>query len=216
MGIEYLTEETGDNFSKMQFLDSRKGYFWKVNRGTYNSVGIIDSLSSASTLRADLDKYLHNLKPGVRPLLRMSALVPRASTSEFFLSPCSGKNWLLIGDAAGHVHPLTGEGVLYALWSAELASQAICAGDTRLYDSFWREEYGNELVKAVVAQKILYSRNTLDTMFWFSARSTTLSDIVFTLLSGDATANSAWARTLLNIPKIGLETVIRGVRRAFA
>lgn len=216
MGIEYLTEETGDNFSKMQFLDERKGYLWKVNRGTYNSIGIIDSLSNASTLKADLDKFLHNLKPGIRPVLRMNALAPRASTSDFFLSPCAGKNWLLIGDAAGHVHPLTGEGVLYALWSAELASQAISAGDTRLYDSLWREEYGNELVKAVVAQKILYSRNAIDTMLWFSARSSTLSDIVFTLLSGDVTANSAWARTLLNIPKIGLETVVRSVRQAFS
>jgi flavin-dependent dehydrogenase len=216
MGIEYLTEETGDNLSKMQFLDERRGYMWKVNRGSYNSVGIIDSLSCASKLKADLDKFLHNLKPGTRPILRLNALVPRASSSDFFLSSCAGKNWLLIGDAAGHVHPLTGEGVLYALWSAELASQAVYAGDTRLYDSLWREEYGNELVKAVVAQKMLYSRNTLDTMLWFSARSPTLSSIVFTLLSGDTTPNSAWVRTLLNTPRIGLETFVSGVRTAFS
>jgi hypothetical protein len=32
-------------------------------------------------------------------------------------SPCTGPGWALPGDAAGNVHPLTGEGIAYALWT---------------------------------------------------------------------------------------------------
>ncbi len=216
MGIEYLTEGDEGAPSQMQFRNTYKGYLWKVNKGMYHSIGILDSLDEALALKTDLDKFLRNNCKRSDPLIRMSALVPRASSTKLFLAPCAGKNWLLIGDAAGHVNPLTSEGVLYALWSAELAAQAINAGDTRLYDSLWREEYGKELEKAVIAQKILYSRKTFDTLVWFSAKSATLSDIVFALLSGDISTDNAWLQTLFNVPQIGIETMYKSFKSAFS
>jgi flavin-dependent dehydrogenase len=44
-------------------------------------------------------------------------------------------SWLLVGDAAGFLDPFTGEGLHRALVSAELASRAILAGETRRRDA---------------------------------------------------------------------------------
>jgi len=59
-----------------------------------------------------------------------------------------GPGWALLGDAAGHVHPITGEGIAYALWSAELLAQAFAEGDPQAYEELWRVGYGQELANA--------------------------------------------------------------------
>ena len=40
-------------------------------------------------------------------------------------SPFSGKGWAMIGDAAGFVDAITGEGLYYAVRSGDLASQVV-------------------------------------------------------------------------------------------
>jgi digeranylgeranylglycerophospholipid reductase len=59
--------------------------------------------------------------------------------------PCAGENWILIGDAAGHVDPISGGGILYALWDGKLAAEAIIKRDLREYDKLWKKEYGKKL-----------------------------------------------------------------------
>ncbi len=41
------------------------------------------------------------------------------------ISPVAGPRWLLLGDAAGLVDPLTREGIFYALLSGEMAARSI-------------------------------------------------------------------------------------------
>jgi flavin-dependent dehydrogenase len=50
-------------------------------------------------------------------------------------TPCAGPGWVLLGDAAGHVYPLTGEGIAYALWSADSLAEALGGGDPMAYDN---------------------------------------------------------------------------------
>ena len=47
----------------------------------------------------------------------------------------------LIGDAAGHTDPILGEGILYALWGATLAAEAVLEGHPEWYDRLWRDAY---------------------------------------------------------------------------
>jgi flavin-dependent dehydrogenase len=44
-----------------------------------------------------------------------------------------------MGDAAAHVNPITGEGIAYALWSAELLVEAFRQGESQVYESLCRE-----------------------------------------------------------------------------
>ena len=65
------------------------------------------------------------------------------------------EGWALIGDAAGFVDPLTGEGIYYALKSADLLARAI---DTKPgnYEEMWRCEFGEELRRASQLQSRFY------------------------------------------------------------
>jgi len=72
-------------------------------------------------------------------------MLPSASNPNFFKLPCAGANWILIGDAAGHVDPISGGGILYALWGGELAAKAIERENLKLYDEAWTREYGEFL-----------------------------------------------------------------------
>ena len=72
-------------------------------------------------------------------------MLPSASDPNFFKLPCAGSNWILIGDAAGHVDPISGGGILYALWGGELAAQAIVNNNPKLFDNSWKKAYGEIL-----------------------------------------------------------------------
>ena len=43
---------------------------------------------------------------------------------------------------------MTGEGIAYALWSAELLAQAFQQGDPQAYEGLWRARYGRGLLAA--------------------------------------------------------------------
>ena len=55
-----------------------------------------------------------------------SALLPMGGA----VSGVAGPNWVLIGDAAGCVNPLNGEGIDYGLETGRLAAQSFAAGGT--------------------------------------------------------------------------------------
>ncbi len=73
-------------------------------------------------------------------------------------------NLILVGDAAGQVHPITGGGMGYAIVcgsiAGEVAVEAITEGDTSeealtLYEKRWREKYGREFEQMLKLQKLL-------------------------------------------------------------
>jgi flavin-dependent dehydrogenase len=46
------------------------------------------------------------------------------------------------------VHPLTGEGIAYALWSAELLAEAFMQGDPQAFVGLWEGHYGRGFMAA--------------------------------------------------------------------
>jgi flavin-dependent dehydrogenase len=125
-----------------------EGYLWSFPRADHASVGIATRLGAVAPrdLWQRLDQFLDEVCPEADRLDRYSALLPMAHDTRLSDCPCAGPNWALLGDAAGHVHPLTGEGIVYALWSAELLAEGLGNGDPQLYESRWRQEYGSLLM----------------------------------------------------------------------
>src|SRR2546430_2843353 len=54
----------------------------------------------------------------------------------------------LFRSAAGFADPVTGEGIYYALRSAELFADAYLTGTPLDYEQRWREDFGHELQRA--------------------------------------------------------------------
>jgi geranylgeranyl reductase family protein len=69
-----------------------------------------------------------------------SALLPMGGA----VSGVAGPNWVLVGDAAGCVNPLNGEGIDYGLETGRLAAELIATGDDpqRAWPSTLSRQYG--------------------------------------------------------------------------
>ena len=142
----YLLKDVPENQFIAKFLDI-EGYLWIYSRTNHTSAGIGATLDSVSgrDLFKKLNGFLRENYSGFKILEKYSALIPTVSDERFFDRPCCGDNWLLIGDAAGHVDAVVGEGIYYAFESAKAAAQAISSGDICSYDALWRTRYGDRL-----------------------------------------------------------------------
>lgn len=81
-----------------------------------------------------------------------SALLPMGGA----VSTVAGRNWMLLGDAAACVNPLNGEGIDYALETAELAISLVSASDYRCaWPETLRSHYGDAFALARAAARLL-------------------------------------------------------------
>jgi flavin-dependent dehydrogenase len=79
---------------------------------------------------------------------RYAARIPGLAVKTWETRRASGQGWALLGDAAGFADPVTGEGIYYALRSAELFAESFLRGQPMEYESRWREDFGGELKRA--------------------------------------------------------------------
>ncbi|HXQ72563.1 MAG TPA: NAD(P)/FAD-dependent oxidoreductase, partial [Pyrinomonadaceae bacterium] len=87
---------------------------------------------------------------------RYAARIPGLSATTWDNRTVCGANWALLGDAAGFADPVTGEGIYYALRSAELFAEAYLRGDVQSYETSWRKDFGAELRRAAQMRRRFY------------------------------------------------------------
>lgn len=152
----YIFEPSNDYIIIMKSLDI-EGYSWVINADGFSRAGILARYKSLtpSELYQKLDLVINSYYPNAKIVGKYAALVPSARDESFFLEPCAGENWLLIGDAAGHADPILCEGIYYAFKSGELAAKAIISGEIQSYENNWRKSYGQELINSVKAKKTM-------------------------------------------------------------
>lgn len=153
----YFTENIETEDISIHFLPHKKGYVWVTPRRRNASIGIgCAEVKYSLGLQKELNSFIKEKHPKVKIISRWSALIPNIKKTETFCSPTAGPSWVLIGDAAGHVNPINGEGILYALLDGELASQAIIENDTISFESLWRNAYELNLLLSSKLQKWIY------------------------------------------------------------
>ncbi|NWG13220.1 MAG: NAD(P)/FAD-dependent oxidoreductase [Acidobacteria bacterium] len=138
-----------------------KGYLWSFPRVDHSSVGILRWLPDATArdLRRRVDEFVVRHYPAEAGMGRLyAACIPCLSARRLSRQHVCGPTWALVGDAAGFADAITGEGIYYALRSAALLARAIQAGRPCLYERYWREEFGPELVRAAELREGFYSR----------------------------------------------------------
>jgi len=149
LAVGYLVRGAPDAIIFQTYADL-EGYLWSFPRATEASVGIVARLGAVPprNLWQRVDQFLDDVCPEGDKSDRYAALLPMAQDPSLWDAPCAGPGWALLGDAAGHVQPITGEGIAYALWSAELLAEAIARGKPQVYEDLWRNAYGRQFAAA--------------------------------------------------------------------
>jgi flavin-dependent dehydrogenase len=87
---------------------------------------------------------------------RYAARIPGLAPETLDARRAAGDDWALLGDAAGFADPVTGEGIYYALRSAELFAECYLSGDVNSYELKWRADFGRELRRASKMRRRFY------------------------------------------------------------
>ena len=131
------------------------GYIWSFPRPTHLAVGICaqaDAGLTASALRARAAAWIRSI--GLANGARLEAYswpIPSLTRTDLRALRVAGPGWLLSGDAAGLVDPITREGIYFALLSGEWAADALSSGagnPSRRYTERVHEEIVAELARA--------------------------------------------------------------------
>jgi geranylgeranyl reductase family protein len=147
----------------IKFLPDKKGYLWIIPRGDDTSIGIGSSeIGRYPELKNELDAFISKFYPQAEKISEYTALIPNVKDTKTFHNPIAGSNWILIGDAAGHVDPISGSGIIYALLDGELAAEVIAEGNPEMFNKLWIETYGQSLLRATKLRGWVYKRPLLE------------------------------------------------------
>ncbi|MDP8222472.1 MAG: NAD(P)/FAD-dependent oxidoreductase [Candidatus Lernaella stagnicola] len=183
LGAHVLVEDFAAPSALIRFLGDRRGYAWVFNRRDRASIGVGMPQSHKDDWLEQLANFFAaQVLDRTMPRIQGWTL-PQASTAEFFRAPVAGDDWLLIGDAAGHVDPLSGEGIWYALWGAALAAEAILAGRPVDFDRRWREAYLARFEKHIKQAAYLTKPRLLDAAI-LAAKLPAVGGLLFNKLAG--------------------------------
>jgi geranylgeranyl reductase family protein len=98
------------------------GYAWVFPKRNHLSIGVGCRASRAKDLNRRYQKFLSSLSIGNYTVSRSGSHLIPTCTQGMLIRPDRA---LLLGDAAGLTDPLTGEGIYYAIRSAQLAAPVI-------------------------------------------------------------------------------------------
>jgi geranylgeranyl reductase family protein len=109
------------------------GYGWVFPKGDHANLGVGGWMSEGPKLRAQLDRLarVHAADPSRLESVRGHRLPMR----KLGAASASRGRVLLVGDAAGLVDPLSGDGIYEAFVSAKLAAEAILAAHPEEYEA---------------------------------------------------------------------------------
>jgi len=178
----------------IQFLPGLEGYIWVFPRCGHLSVGICGKGEPAARLRQRLERYLAEHGISWKGATFYSHLLPALDTKSWKRNRVAGDGWMAVGDAAGLVDPFTGEGLYYAIRSADLAAQSLLADvapaeNTERYRKLLRRdfaadlEFGSRLAKRVFLGRFLLG-SVPQRMVQFTRRSPRFADIMQDLFAG--------------------------------
>jgi flavin-dependent dehydrogenase len=199
---------------QIKFLKGLHGYIWVFPRADHFSVGICGRMQGANTakLRRILDDSLPELGLSLDGARFYAHIIP-SLTVEALRGPFSGDGWAMIGDAAGFVDAITGEGIYYSLRSAELLASALLENAPEKYPAIVREGFLPELKHASRIASRFYAGNwmggpVVERMIQLTARSPRFRDLMRDLFSGTQEYSNLRERLYRSLPRIAAEALV--------
>jgi geranylgeranyl reductase family protein len=212
--LGYFIRTDGPPQMKIYFVPDFEGYIWSFPRPNHISYGLITRSIPGWTARAKMLLSNFILADLGADLLEQaefySAPVPCLGPHAWKRNRISGERWALLGDAAGLADPITGEGIYFALRSAEILAETIDAPD-QYAGRVWKE-MGIELERASRMYKRFYNGRFLAGDFkkrtvQLSQRSRTLRTILGNLIAGNQSYVGLKKKLFFSIPSIGIDLI---------
>lgn len=207
---------------QLQFLEGLHGYIWIFPRPDHFSAGICGKMGGLSTaeLRRLLENNLSTAGIDFSHGKFYSHLLPSVSVSTLQRSPVSGPGWAMVGDAAGLVDPITGEGLYYALRSAELLASALVTNAPESYAASLKQHILPELEMAARMADRFFAGEWLgeavtEKMVYYTGISTRFRKLMCDLFAGSQGYRDLRQRLYRTLPAIAAESAVRalGLRR---
>lgn len=180
----------GDAPMTVRFTPGLAGYLWLFPRVGHVGVGICAPLAAQPTrlliarLERETSRWYPALHGGEAP--RYAHTIPSPSREPASLLEIAGERWALVGDAAALADPITGEGIFYALRSAELLAAALLEeGSPRRYPERLLEAFGRDLLRAAELRERFYAGGFTRRMVRYCAASRSLRGVLGELVLGE-------------------------------
>jgi geranylgeranyl reductase family protein len=199
------------------FTQSPVGYLWAFPRPDHLAVGVGAQADEAtSTQLFELAAAWIDRRLGAPPsaLTRYSWPIPSLSAADLQQETSAGDGWLLVGDAAGLVDPITREGIYYALASAQLAASCLRQEhSSRRYLEGLRDGIHEELRKAARVKDRFFRSAYTGLLIRALQRSPAIRHLMAGLVSGTQTYAGLRRRLLLTGEmRLAVEYVLQGMR----
>ena len=220
LAMGYYIPGTGRTV-RIKFVPGLHGYIWVFPRADHFSVGICGRMQgrNSADLRAILEQYIPEFGLSLDGAQFYAHLIPSLTKNALRKAAIAGDGWAMIGDAAGFVDAITGEGLYYALWSAELFTQVMLKEEPQTYACLAALEIVPELEMAAGIAELFYSGEWLgapviERMIGLTARSPHFRDLMRDLFSGTQEYANLRLRVRKSLPRIAAEVLLSGVRRS--
>jgi flavin-dependent dehydrogenase len=197
--------KAAESVARTQFL-AEGGYLWTFPRMDHVCVGGGAGIRGWKVFE-HVDAFRRQYYPDAPVLAKWGAPIPFVKDPAFYSLPTSGDGWALCGDAAGHVDAVTGEGILYALWGADVLADALLSDAPRTYEARWRDHFGRDLRRAATASRSFYARGAMERIFHVAQRSATLRALLMDLMADQPSYRETAQRFRRRLPRIALEAL---------
>ncbi|HET6204618.1 MAG TPA: NAD(P)/FAD-dependent oxidoreductase [Planctomycetota bacterium] len=173
----------------MRFYPGLRGYLWVFPRADRASVGIVafPGDATAPEMRGRVSAFLREVLPGATVVGSYGWVIPAPGPDGRPLVPVLADRVALLGDAAGIVDPITGEGIYYALVSARILAASILSGRPESYPSLLEEAVAPELARAGAWAERYFRTPVLEAILAGAGRSRRARDLIADLMSGRQT-----------------------------
>jgi flavin-dependent dehydrogenase len=181
------------------FIDDPAGYLWSFPRHDHLAVGACaqaDVTTSAQMLAITAAWLDRNAPGGARE--RYSWPIPSLREETLARERPAGAGWMLAGDAAGLVDPITREGIYFAMASGDAAANAVLAArDPAAHYTGWlRDTIYPELMLAARVKARFYRPRFIALLISALQRSDRIRRIMADLVAGDQPYYSLRTRLL--------------------
>ena len=186
----YFVQGHASTQADVDFDDAPTGYVWAFPRVDHLAVGACGQADAASSpsLLARAKRWIDAHVPHRASLDRYSWPIPSLGERALGAEVPAGDRWLLVGDAAGLVDPITREGIYFALLSGEHAARTLQQGSTAAeYTRRLRDTAFAELVRAAHLKARFFRPELLALLVSGLERSQGVRAIMADLISGNQT-----------------------------